>query len=242
MIYLYDPISNIKTASNYKLIAGMTGKTINNLAGLKCKRLKVNNINCYIVDEFVTNKELNKLMNKEVIEGEVWKKVKDSLNYYVSNYGRIKRKYKTTERILMPYLKKVPNSKNSRQFIKIIYIDNKVKAELVHKLVANAFLYNVDNLKCVVHKNGNVKDNRADNLEYVSRKTLGKKYGRTSRGKYVYKLDADTEEVLDEYCSMAEAGRKNYLHRETVRRAVNGMLKTAGGWKWITEERVVECV
>ena len=45
-------------------------------------------------------------------------------------------------------------------------------------------------------------------------------------------LDKNTGEVLDFYENIAEAGRENYLSRETIRQCVRGKQKTAGGFKW----------
>lgn len=48
----------------------------------------------------------------------------------------------------------------------------------------------------------------------------------------VLKVDTITKEILGYYESMAEASRENYLHKEEIKLAVAGKLKTAGGFMW----------
>ena len=54
----------------------------------------------------------------------------------------------------------------------------------------------------------------------------------------VFKKDPKTKEIIDWYESMAEAGRKNYIHRETIRMCVNGELKTAAGFLWEVDKEL----
>lgn len=75
-------------------------------------------------------------------------------------------------------------------------------------------------------------NNDFTNLEWISRSKLGQNTGSKSKSISVLKIDTETGEVLDFYESMVEAGRENYLHREAIRLAVSGKLKTAGGFIW----------
>ena len=93
--------------------------------------------------------------------------------YQVSNLGRIK----SLERdIIYPngkiqhYNEKMlsPNSdKNEYKTIKLCK-NGKIKRYLVHRLVAEAFIDNPDNLPCVNHKDENKQNNNVENLEFCS--------------------------------------------------------------------------
>ena len=48
--------------------------------------------------------------------------------------------------------------------------NGKTKQGLLHRLVAEAFIPNPDNLPCINHKDENPLNNRADNLEWCSYK------------------------------------------------------------------------
>ena len=70
--------------------------------------------------------------------------------------------------------------------------EGKKSNHLVHRLVANAFIPNVDNKETVNHKNGIKADNQIDNLEWATRSeqtkhawATGLNRGKTGwRGKY----------------------------------------------------------
>lgn len=89
---------------------------------------------------------------------EIWKTMKEHNNYEVSNYGKIRNK--KTGRIL----KTTKNNKGYERFI--IYIDKKPKCFYIHRVVANNYLENPNNLPEINHKNENKNDNRVNNLEY----------------------------------------------------------------------------
>ena len=99
---------------------------------------------------------------------EIWKNIEGYPNYQVSNMGRVKRLstgyYRRTEKILKPQLQN-----NGYLHIKLSQKD-KTKCILVHRLIAQVFIPNPNNLPQVNHINEDKTDNRVENLEWCDRK------------------------------------------------------------------------
>lgn len=95
------------------------------------------------------------------MKNEEWVRIDDT-NYAVSSCGRVKNiKY---NRILFGYV-------SLRGYPQVeLMINKKRKHYQVHRLVAKAFVPNLDNKPCVNHKNGNTCDNCMNNLEWCSEK------------------------------------------------------------------------
>lgn len=96
---------------------------------------------------------------------EIWKKVINYENYYeVSNLGRIRSLYKN---IIMK-----PTSHYKTKYLQVGLRKpgEKRKTASLHRLIAEVFCENPKNKKVVNHKNGNKLDNRALNLEWVTKK------------------------------------------------------------------------
>ena len=94
--------------------------------------------------------------------GEVWKDIKGYPNYQISNYGRVWSK--TSQR----YLAMHPNNKGYLQ-VHMICINGKAKHELVHRLVALAFIDNPTGKPEVDHIDKDRQNNRADNLRWLTK-------------------------------------------------------------------------
>lgn len=108
------------------------------------------------------------------MEEEIWKAIPGFEGLYeASTLGRIKTLQKSwnvgrggvitrREKVLTPIFDKDGYCKVS------LYKNNRKKQKSVHRLVAQAFIPNLDNKPHVNHKDGDKTNNRADNLEWVT--------------------------------------------------------------------------
>lgn len=107
---------------------------------------------------------------------EIWKDIKGYEGLYqVSNIGNVKslnrvlkridnKKCSIREKILKPNLEK-----KGYQSVKLCYLKNS-KMFKVHRLVAEAFIPNIENKPQINHKNLNKQDNKITNLEWCTAK------------------------------------------------------------------------
>lgn len=94
---------------------------------------------------------------------EEWKQIEGYENYYISSHGRV---YSTNYggRILKPWLD------GKHNYLQVgLSKNNKVHKESIHRLVALAFIPNVDNKPEVNHKDYDSTNNHVNNLEWVTR-------------------------------------------------------------------------
>ena len=102
----------------------------------------------------------------------------------------------------------------------------------VHRLVAEAFIPNVNSEPCINHKDCNRANNHVTNLEWCSYR-----YNNLYMDKYkasnkpVNKLD-DNGNVIKSYESMKAAGLDNGIDPSLISPVVKGKRKKAGGFKW----------
>lgn len=183
-------------------------------------------------------------MNKEI-----WKDIKGfEKRYQVSNLGRIKSLSKfinnnpksksigfySKERILNFF-----DNKKGYQLVKL-YKDNKHYTIKVHRLVAEAFISNPNNLPQVNHIDGNKKNNRVDNLEWCTAKEnqvhawknnlIKKRIGKENKlSKKVNQYDLQGNYIKTWNC--VEEARK-VLHISNISSVCNGKRNKAGGFIW----------
>jgi hypothetical protein len=91
---------------------------------------------------------------------EEFRKIAEFENYSISNLGNVKNNI--TGRILIPHL-------NTNGYMALTLVkDRKKYLRYIHRLVAIAFIPNLENKKQVDHINGDKTDNIVENLRWVT--------------------------------------------------------------------------
>lgn len=172
---------------------------------------------------------------------EYWKPVVGYEGLYeVSNWGRVKslERYRKgpngSIRICKGRILKLRTDKDG--YLLVALCKNNIKKTFrVHRLVAEAFIPNPDNLPCVNHKDENKQNNVVSNLEWCSYE-YNINYGtrnermakRRSKTVLQYTLDG---QFVREWESAAEAGR-NGFNNGHVASCCRDELKTHKGFIW----------
>lgn len=90
---------------------------------------------------------------------ELWKPILESSKYYISNLGRFKNNRG----------KLLKCNVNARGYSYCnILINGVVKKVKIHRLVAKAFIPNLEKKETVNHKDLNKQNNKAENLEWTT--------------------------------------------------------------------------
>lgn len=152
-----------------------------------------------------------------------WKVIKNYPNYEVSIFGDV-RNIKTG-RIL--------KLQNHNVGYKSVMLGAK-NSKTVHRLVAETFIPNPENLPTVNHINGDKTDNRVENLEWCTHKNNSLHAVRNdlvSCNKEVIQFTLDGEFVA-EYKSTGEAARLGGFTQSSVAECCRGILKQHKGFVW----------
>ena len=120
------------------------------------------------------------------LSGELWVPIKETdCIYFVSNMGRVlSRKYYGHPKwgLLNPCRSGKSAYLGAGYPQVVLYVNGKKLRPKVHRLVAEHFIPNPDNLSQVDHVNGNTMDNRVENLNWVDN-TENQRRARKRQGK-----------------------------------------------------------
>lgn len=156
------------------------------------------------------------------------KQIEGFPGYYIEEDGRVwsekTHKYLTLQTTSLGYL-----------YVNLRDADKKQRLKLIHRLVAEAFIPNPENLKEVNHKDEDKTNNTVANLEWCTREyniNYGSRNRQTSRAIGMY--DKNTEQLIRSFDSVSDAAKflNKYESRSTLSKCANGKLNSAFGYKW----------
>lgn len=140
------------------------------------------------------------------------KRIPDFEDYAITSDGKvISYKYNTPRVMKTWYQSGIGGSKNTGYENIKLCKNNKTYHFLIHRLVAEAFIPNPNNLPEVNHKNKNRQDNRVENLEWCDRiSNLYDSYSTMSPVRNYVECDLydrKTNEFIKSFQSIIEAAR-----------------------------------
>lgn len=174
----------------------------------------------------------------EDIENEIWKPILGFENYFISNMGRVKT---LSKRYNSYYLLKISgNSVTKRIYVDLKTKDGKRKNLQVSRLVGHAFVDGFSEVNNTInHIDGNVQNNKADNLEWVSQAINNKKsYDDLKKQKsIIYSKYGKFKKIIldDKYEFKTIGALARFLDKSTtqVYRYIDGITKTNHSFKFI---------
>lgn len=167
---------------------------------------------------------------------EEWKDIQGYEGLYqVSNEGRVKSLKFGKEKILKGRI-------SSNYLLVCLRKNGKSRNKLIHRLVAEAFLENPQNLQEVNHKDENKTNNHVENLEWCTPKynsNYGTGHQRSSekqindptKSKRVDQIDPISGEVVRKWESVKECCRNGY-NNSCIWQCCIGKRKIHKGYVW----------
>ena len=156
----------------------------------------------------------------------VWKSIPGYEGLYeVNNHGQVKSLYyrgNFESKILKP-------GKDRGGYLYVnLHKNGKAKNYRIHRLVAEAFLSNPENLPCINHKDENKENNCLSNLEWCSYE-YNINYGTRNERASKKVMCIETNEVFKSIC---EAERVTGVSGGNISACCNGKRNTAGEYHW----------
>ena len=127
--------------------------------------------------------------------------------YFVTEDGRVFSNKKGTLKELFPGVHKRTGYVNIK-----IKINGKLMQQGVHRLVAETYIPNPNNLPLINHKNENRNDNNIHNLEWCNHT-----YNRCYSYPFLYKIKTPTNQIV-EVSNLRKFCKENNIPRTSLKR------------------------
>ena len=164
---------------------------------------------------------------------EIWKDIEGyEGKYMVSNFGRVKslkdRYGNYREKIFKPC-----NDGHGYYFV-LLCSNGKPKPFKIHRLVAQTYIPNPDNLDQVNHKDENKQNNCVNNLEWCTCKynnCYGSRNERMSKSRSKKVACYKDGKIIKIYNAIKDVEKDGFYH-SNVCRCCKGQYKSSGGYTW----------
>lgn len=179
---------------------------------------------------------------------EIWKDIKGYEGMYqVSNFGNVKAVERTkyikhwtgsiAKHTYPEHLLTFKKIKNKYPQVNL-YDGSRIRTATVHRLVAETFIPNPDNLPCVNHKDENTTNNRVDNLEWCTWE-YNNNYGNhiNCRCHPIEQYDLNGN-LIRSYKSIRSVCRELNLPKNGILNCCKGLKQSAYGFVWKYKEVV----
>lgn len=179
-------------------------------------------------------------------EEEIWKSHPDIAGIEVSTFGRVRTLDRTVPRKNGTYHTKgivLKQWDSGDSYLRVcITIDGKQVKKLAHRLVAQTFIPNPNNLPQVNHKDCNRINNCVSNLEWVTHEeniAYREKYGTPTKESVpkspAYAINLSTLEV-SHFNSQHEASRALGISVGNINSVIKGRYKHTGGFWFVNDD------
>lgn len=141
---------------------------------------------------------------------EIWRDIPGyNGRYQISNFGRVRTKnYNHTGITKIMQL-----SENGRGYLQVCLTkDNKKRSIKIHRLVAECFINNPDNLPVVNHKDENKQNNHVNNLEWCDN-NYNTHYGTAIKRRSKSVKQMLNNRVINTFDSISDAARITGIDR-----------------------------
>lgn len=169
---------------------------------------------------------------------EIWKDIKDYKGLYqVSNLGRVRSLEKNNNNPSYRTIRILKQHNDGKGYcIVSLHKNKKQKSFRIHRLVAEAFISNHSNYRCVNHKDENKLNNNVDNLEWCTYKYnvnygTGLKRRSENNSKKVGRYSLDGK-LLEIYLNATQAQIKDGFNHSHISECCVGYAKTHKGFIW----------